>query len=483
METGAPPPQEVHSLRQAPYASLDAKARGECADRLSARLVSDLVAWEGAASKRTNVRRKGLGKLKAAVAAFAADLLHARNHPEADGWVYRPLAKGSFTGKAVSSRDFRSIGDAWTACGLLEHKPGYIKTVEFDPGDPIRTRGKVSRFRATPKLLQTCAEYGVTPQGAGEHFRYPPPEHPLVLTAASRRVGSWKEAGRVLKFKRTRRAEVLERRVKELNDFLDQHVIRGATHRWLKRIFHEGDQPGFDWNKGGRLYSEGKDSYQQLPRPERLKITIDDEPVCELDIRASYLTIIHGLHKEPFKVSEDDDPYGIEGLPRSVVKAWCAVRFGSKGVFRKWPARVVKEYAEDNGGADLTEYRVREVGEKVCHKHPLMKRWLQLPETWADLMWLESEAVVAGMEQLMQLQNAPSLPVHDSLLVPASHEEWAKAYLSTSYRYFCKATPYIEVHHPQTIPPSAPGHSRLVTLLGHSVPLRLLSTLRSKGGR
>ena len=154
------------------------KTRGDCADRLSARLVSDLVAWEGEASKRTNVRRKGLGKLKVAVAAFAADLLHARNHPEADGWVYRPLAKGSFTGKAVSSRDFRSIGDAWIACGLLEHEPGYIKTVESIPAILTRTRGKVSRFRATPTLVQTCAEYGVTPKSAGEHFRYPPPDIP-----------------------------------------------------------------------------------------------------------------------------------------------------------------------------------------------------------------------------------------------------------------------------------------------------------------
>ena len=113
-----------------------------------------------------------------------------------------------------------------------------------------------------------CAEHGITPQNAGEHFHYPPPEHPLVLKAASRRDGPWKEAGRVMKFDRTPRTEALERSVRKLNAFLGQHVIRGATHRWLKRIFHDGDKPGFDWNKGGRLYSEGKDSYQQLPRPD-----------------------------------------------------------------------------------------------------------------------------------------------------------------------------------------------------------------------
>jgi hypothetical protein len=453
--------QEAYSLRQAPYATLDARVRGECADRLVVSLVDELVAWETVAGRRKHARRKGLEKLKGATAAFVADLIHARNHPEADGWVYRSLAKGSFSGQAVSSRNFNSIVDAWTANGLVQHKSGYKQTVEFDPGEPIRTRGKAARFRATPKLLQVCADHSVTPQNVGEHFCYPSPEHPLVLRAASKRVGSYKEAGPEMEFERTERTEALEREVRELNDFLAQHMIRGATHRWLKRTFNEGDQPGFDWNKGGRLYSDGKDAYQQLPRSERLKITIDGEPVCEIDIRASYLTILHARYKEPFKVSADHDPYTIEGLPRSVVKTWCTVALGSTQKFTKWPSRAVKKYAEDNNGAKLTEYRVSDVGRKVCQKHPIFTRWLELPETWADLMWLESEAVVGAMQALMVMQGAPSLPVHDSLIVPASYEGWAKEHLRASYSYHCKVLPHLEVHKAQTASPTASGHSRL----------------------
>jgi hypothetical protein len=474
-------PEEIHSLQQAPWANLDARARGERAVGLVTSLASELTAWEHATGKRKNIRGKRLETLKSAVAAFTADLLHARNHPEADGWVYRPLAKSTFTGQAVSWRDFTSVKDAWVACGMLEVKPGYTETVEFDPGERTRTRGKASRFRASPKLLEVCAEHGVTPQNAGEHFSYPPPEHPLVLTASSRRVGSWKEAGPPMEFERTPRTEALERVVKELNAFLAQHVFRGATHRWFKRIFNEGDKPNFNWNKGGRLYSDGKDSYQQLPRSERLKITIDGEPVCEIDIRASYLTILHGRYNEPFEVSEEHDPYAIAGLPRSVVKKWCAVRFGTKMALTKWPPLTIEEYAEDNNGADLTEHSVKEVGEKVCLKHPLLKRWQELPETWADLMWLESEAVLGAMQQLMQMQNAPSLPVHDSLLVPVSHEKWARAYLTGSYSHFCKATPHLEVHRLNSSPAVA-GHSRLVSVLSNP-GRRLLIVLRAREAR
>jgi hypothetical protein len=103
---------------QAPHANLNAKARGERATELVGRLVQDLTEWEVASGKRKNARRTRLEKFNAAVAAFAADLLHARNDPEADGWLYRPMAKESFSGQAVSARDFRSILDAWNACSL-----------------------------------------------------------------------------------------------------------------------------------------------------------------------------------------------------------------------------------------------------------------------------------------------------------------------------------------------------------------------------
>ncbi len=104
--------------------------------------------------------------------------------------------------------------------------------------------------------------------------------------------------------------------------------------------------------------------YQQLPRPERLKITIDGEPVCEIDIRASYLTILHARYKVPFKVSKGHDPYAIEGLPRAVVKAWCAIFLGRKKALARWPVDTIEKYAEENNGADLKAYRVKVVGEK-----------------------------------------------------------------------------------------------------------------------
>ena len=74
-----------------------------------------------------------------------------------------------------------------------------------------------------------------------------------------------------------------------------------------------------------------------------------------------------------------------------------------------------------------------------------MGRWRELKETWADLMWLESEAVVSTVILLMR-SGVPSLPVHDSLIVPASAEAMASDILSNNYNHVCGVTPALVAH-------------------------------------
>ena len=127
------------------------------------------------------------------------------------------------------------------------------------------------------------------------------------------------------------------------------------------------------------------------------------------------------------------------------MKAWVTVRFGTKGTRSRWPSETIKRYAEDNNGADLQEFKIRDVEREFCRKFPLMGRWRELKETWADLMWLESEAVVSTVILLMR-SGVPSLPVHDSLIVPVSAEAMAKDILSNNYSHVCGVTPALVVH-------------------------------------
>ena len=109
------------------------------------------------------------------------------------------------------------------------------------------------------------------------------------------------------------------------------------------------------------------------------------------------------------------------------------------------PPDAIEKYAENNNGADLTEYKIEDVKEKVCQKFPLMGRWRKLKETWADLMWLESKAVVSSVILLMR-SDVPSLPIHDSLLVPLFAEGMANDVLSNNYKFDCGVTPALVAH-------------------------------------
>jgi hypothetical protein len=60
-----------------------------------------------------------------------------------------------------------------------------------------------------------------------------------------------------------------------------------------------------------------RDNYQRAKKASRAKMTIDGHPVVELDLTASHLTILHALRGRAFDPS--NDPYAIEGFPRSVV--------------------------------------------------------------------------------------------------------------------------------------------------------------------
>ena len=65
--------------------------------------------------------------------------------------------------------------------------------------------------------------------------------------------------------------------------------LTGGEHEGYIRVFNNNS-----WKAGGRLYSVGgRQSYQQMHETERHKMTINDEPVAEIDIKASQLTIYH----------------------------------------------------------------------------------------------------------------------------------------------------------------------------------------------
>jgi hypothetical protein len=215
--------------------------------------------------------------------------------------------------------------------------------------------------------------------------------------------------------------------VEEINEFVSQFEIEGANHAGFRRIFNQGDSEGFDWNKGGRLYGVGEESYQLLHEDERAQIRLNGEPVVEVDIRASHLTIVYELMGQRLDVT--DDPYEIDEFPRDVIKQWITMTLGYGRPHRAWPKSVKEDFAQIGITELQKEFPIAVVRSAVFKRHPIIQDWLDSPYDCFDLMFIESEKIIKAMLALKRDHGALALPVHDSLIVARQNESLARAEL------------------------------------------------------
>lgn len=262
--------------------------------------------------------------------------------------------------------------------------------------------------------------------------------------------------GKPLSFKEDHFAGILEGQVKELNEFFVKQKLRGGSHHGYVRVFNNGDNPRFHWNMGGRFYSQHfTESYQVMSGAERLKMTINSEPVAEVDIRASYLTIFLSLHGIQLP---DGDPYELPGLGpehRNAVKQWMVATFGSSKLIMKWPERMLKKTPELRG------HKVSTITEAELAKYPALRAWGQplrgVTHGWADLMWIESQGMLGTMLKLKRDHQTPSLSVHDSLIMPARSAETAQTVLKEEFQRQRGITPLLKINWPTTLPSQPKG--------------------------
>jgi len=446
---------EAAAWRDATWASLEGNASTE-ASRAFTEAVYALSVQElerGEATGNTKTNRK---KLRLAVAAFLADLLSAPRE-----WVYRSLKNTSFTGP-VGRRSFFPLQRVLQKLGFVEHKQGVIQWFGgFDESGPEQIERRwASRYRATDKLIALAAEHGITSDNVLDNFDYGLPKEPLQKRAASTRDADTgrKLQGRIIKFEPDDLSRKLEADVHELNEYLAKQAFGGGcVHRGYLRIFQNGDSQRFNWDQGGRLYSQPPDTnYQQQKGAKRLEITINGSPVVEIDLRASYLTIFHAWHGKQLAV--DTDPYVIPELgeeAREVVKLCVAATFGNITPLTKWPSDLLKAYEKKNRHPlDRKRYPITKLREKIIAHHPILDQWGKPLDgrvrTWADLMFAESRVIVDTMLWLKRNKDVPSLAVHDSLIVAQEHEGLTARTIKAVYFGHLNVVPLIKINGPAT---------------------------------
>ena len=392
--------------------NLHVEPYSEAAIAFSAKMAQEL--WSASCPKRPH---PGQSFLDATGVILGALLKVASISPAR--WGFRSMSTASFTGERVGHHSFVRITEALEALALIEVEKGF--------GSTWGTKA-ATKFRAAPNLLDRARRRGIKLSGWADHFRsLPRPSEisePLVLKASSTNIKGRKIKGRrkAVDLTRSPACELAEQ-VNRLNEFIALRSIEpDGSHYAFHRVFNQGDDPSFNWNKGGRLISIGA-SYQQMKSVDRAKMLIDGEPVIEIDIRASHLTILHAKLVRPFNPSAHD-PYRVTGIPREIVKAWVTMTLGHDRFQRCWSRQNKDKYAASGvGSGDLQkDYPIQRTREAILAKLDVLRDWPSCPVRWGELQFIESQIIVGTVDDLARKHGVPALPVHDSLIIPQSHQ-------------------------------------------------------------
>uniref|UniRef100_E6VML0 Uncharacterized protein n=1 Tax=Rhodopseudomonas palustris (strain DX-1) TaxID=652103 RepID=E6VML0_RHOPX len=363
--------------------------------------------------------------------------------PTKTGKVYRSLKKGGFTGGPVTYGAFTSAWEALEGLELVTRSPGAPRfhSLGFD-NKPMHLdgMGRASVFEATPKLLTLAHQHGVALEDISRHFEQD--RGALQLRAYS--MWKWsprsgadsgtaptKVRGAIVSFEPSARAAELEAQVTRLNDFLRNFTIRGGRFNGFYRGFNRGQEAGaFKWDRGGRLYAYGQDTYQSISQDGRALITINGEPTVEIDISASYLTVFHGLIKAPFDPREGTwERIDIDN--KQVAKDWINFSLAKGTELQKWPRGSVREYRAQ-GIALARDYPIPTVRNAALTAFPALTKLEGSGLTWAELMYAEAEAIMTTMARLMD-KGVPCLPVFDSIIIPLSQVRLATGVLYDAF--------------------------------------------------
>lgn len=399
-------------------------------------------------AKASSPGRKPNKRRIAAVSALLGELLWLRARGKTP-WGYREMSAGSFSAvKGVGYKAFKASVDALARKGLITFARGHRQMVanEMTGGAVAVDWARASRFKANDELVLLAENAGVILQEIDKHYRrletISPPADPLVLRASKRRLGASTPRGTLLTIRADDvKAAALRTRVEKLNEFLGEQIIEGCPPVYLRRVFNDGNVVAYQWNRGGRLYSVGKNSYQTIKKEIRRAIKINGEETIEIDIKASHLTVLHGLLGRD--LPPRNDPYSVPGLPRPVVKRWVTMTLGHNRFHKRWSDSAIKDLSEELGCNVSLSYPIKTVRERVLRYLPILSSWENSKFDCLNLQFEESECLLSAVEELAYAYNIPSLPVHDSLIVAKENEGMAREALRRAFKSRVGITPLL----------------------------------------
>ena len=380
-------------------------------------------------------------KLKDHIRAIVLDLYVAN---QADPTMYirysrRPKAfnqRSRYSALFFGYWNTLKVVDFLQGSGYAEGPIGYR-----NPENSVRS--KLSRMRATPKLISLVKE---------EHKVVPP----MIKRDESEEIIILKDTKKKpIEYEDTDSTRQMRENLRLINRNLESHAIllyakdselevlntilrkdpkKGAidfTKKRLRRIFNNGS-----WEQGGRFYDGW---WQNVPREYRHYIRLNDKDVVELDFSGLHINMLYAMAKQPMP---KEDVYFLEGYSnddtfRQFVKTMlqAMVNAATKELARK----ALHESVHKDKDLDLPS-EIPSTGQKDIY--PVMdafeKKHKPIEEFFCtgkgiDLQYLDSQMAEKVMLHFSKMGYA-ILPLHDSFIIHHALERELRDSMETAFK-------------------------------------------------
>lgn len=243
----------------------------------------------------------------------------------------------------------------------------------------------------------------------------------ILLRSGKRKKGRIKE-GDLCNYDDTPMTKRFAKEVRAVNRHMRNREINhsgGAIvplhKRLMYRVFCDGT-----FEHGGRLFGHW---CQNINKLERQYVTIDGEPVCDLDYGSMHIALLHHLDGTVFDVTSD--PFNIPGWEqyRTAMKKVAYALLNASKPINHFPADIKNEFPNGTRFKDVKEVIFDHI--PIVKKHAFTRVGLKLQRK-------ESDILIKALLILVE-KDVGFVPFHDGILGPVSAKETIRGAMHEAY--------------------------------------------------
>ena len=276
-----------------------------------------------------------------------------------------------------------------------------------------RRAKQVSRIWCSLRLLKLCSSLPLPAYG---------PFKLIVLRDAN---------GEPQDFAETEHTRTLSKGLKKINRINGGAKI-GFTSYQVRTQLHAVHNK--DFTRGGRLYTSGLHHFQGLEGRKRRRLTINGEPVVELDFSGYHPHLLYAMEGLQLKV----DPYDLGAATEHPVgRKFAKIAFQCLLNAENWTEAesAVNNLARKHGEIPTLEelglYPARRMLKRLARRHNPIRRCFA--GRGPQLMSLDAKIALSIVLHFIN-QGIPCLPVHDSFLVQERYESELRRVMLDTYK-------------------------------------------------